>query len=221
MKTKFHPMLYSTPMVQGILEGIKTKTRRTKGLEKVNINPDEWKFEALCRNPDNEEDKNLHAYFTVKGTETWMYQKCPYNVGDVLWVRENFHYIHDSDTNAFLSYGYKADNNYKGAKWKPSIHMPKVACRIFLKIKSIRVERLNEITEEDAIQEGCSKYGPFGEYKGSIHPNGGAMKYRAYSKASRAFQCIWESINGIESWNKNPFVWVYEFEQIEKPNDFI
>jgi hypothetical protein len=216
---KYHPILFSTPMVQGLLEYRKTKTRRTKGLEKVNLNPNNWKFEAFGTNPDKENDKNLHAYFTVKGTETWMHLKCPCNVGDVLWVRETWKYSDDLKT----PYWYKADfekeynqeylDFIKGS-WKPSIHMYKEACRIFLKVKSIRVERLQDISEEDAKAEGVIK---------EINE-----KWRNYlvpqtywSCAKFSFETLWISINGKDSMNKNPFVWVYEFERIEKPLDFI
>lgn len=201
-KTKFRPILFSTPMVQAILDGRKTMTRRV-----VKPQPE-------CI--DFYEDRNV-----------WFPEvsKCPYEVGDVLWVRETHRALVDCSTGKFAKWDYKADmpdefHKQYPHKWKPSIFMPKEACRIFLKVKSIKVERLQDISEEDAIAEGCSKYGPFGEFKGSIHPNGGSMRFRAYSKASRAFQCIWETINGFDSWKKNPFVFVYEFERIEKPLDF-
>jgi hypothetical protein len=176
---KYHPILFSPPMVQAILEGRKTQTRR--------IVKDE-----LLQNPNADDDLEF-ILLTVS------------------------HKIKEGDFQYFVNTAMGEELG----KWKPSIHMPKQACRIFLKIKSAKIERLNDISECDAIEEGCSKYGPFGEFKGSIHPNGGSMRYRAYSKASRAFQCIWETINGEGSWCKNPFVWVYEFELIDKPLDFI
>ena len=202
-------------MVQAILEGRKTQTRRTKGLEKVNENPNDWKFEGFGKNPDNEKDKRLCAYFTIKGTETWYYQICPYNVGDVFWVRETSHKIVDSETLKFISYGFKADNDYKGAKWTPSIFMPKEACRIFLKLKSIRVERLQDISREDARSEGIELDLVSGtKFKDYV------TNSTTYSEKTSFFS-LWESINGKKSLDWNPFVWVYEFEQIEKPNDFI
>lgn len=139
--------------------------------------------------------------------------------GDILWVRETYHQNH-ADLDLYL---YKADNieTSRFIKWLPSIFMPKKACRFFLKVKSIKKEFLNDITESDAVAEGCPKYGPFGEYRGSYHPRGGCMRYRAYSSAKRAFQCVWESINGEKSWKKNPEVTVIEFERIDKPADFI
>jgi hypothetical protein len=82
--------------------------------------------------------------------------------------------------------------------------MPKEACRLLLKIKSIRVERLQDISEEDAIAEGAIQH----------------EKETDWLTAKFGFEMIWLKINGKESWISNPFVWVYEFEKIEKPNDF-
>jgi len=235
---KYHPILFSTPMVQAIQENRKGKTRRTKGLEKVNLNPNEWKFEAFGTNPDNDNDKNLHAYFTVKGSETWMYVKCPYNLGNVLWVRENFYTFSDYDhikPSNLKGFGLKVfystdlENDYESkpllvGKTRPNIFLPKEYARIFLKIKTIRCERLQEISEEDAKQEGIYK---------SIDPNFpeeelyyfypcNDLRDESYiTNPKTSFYSLWLSINGKESWDWNPFVWVYEFEQIEKPNDFI
>lgn len=223
---KHHPILFSTPMVEGILENRKTKTRRTKGLEKVNINPDEWKFEAFGTNPDNENDKNLHAYFTVKGTETWMYQKCPYNVGDVLWVRETSYECMSENLKGVFYYKATMLSSWS-FKWKPSIFMPKKACRIFLKIKSIKVERLYNISEEDAKAEGVFFDKQFNKYscylcesKGHVG-NGTSCTDGFFTDARASFFTLWVSLNGADSFKSNPFVWVYEFEQIEKPLDFI
>lgn len=87
-----------------------------------------------------------------------------------------------------------------------------------VRITDVRVERLQEISEEDAISEGVEKYGPFGEFKGEPHPSGGAMRFRAYDKASRAFQDIWQSIykdHPKKDWNINPWVWVITFEKVK------
>ena len=86
-------------------------------------------------------------------------------------------------------------------------------------ITDIRVEKLQDISEEDAIKEGIEKYGPFGEYKGEPHPRGGSMKFRAYKKAARAFQDIWESIypnHPTKAWELNPYVWVITFEKVNE-----
>jgi len=189
--TSIKPILFSTPMVQAILDGTKTQTRR-----------------VVKSRPHN----SLHL-LTIRNSQLqWDNKPCPYGKpGDILWVREKWLF----QRSPYRGYVYAAEFSealIKTQKWKPSIHMPFEVARIFLRIKSVRVERLKDISEEDAISEGCCLYGPFGEYKGVLHPNGGSMKYRAYSKATRAFECLWESINGDESWNANPWVWVVEFE---------
>ena len=135
---------------------------------------------------------------------------CPYGkIGDRLWVREPFC---DADPAYFdkkgnlVQYAYKADNYPIGTfKWKPSIFMPKKASRITLEITNIRVERLNDISEQDAIAEGVEecddKYHDDCQY-GSI---GNICSYKT----------LWESINGQGSWGQNPWVWVIEFKRVE------
>ena len=86
-----------------------------------------------------------------------------------------------------------------GYKWKPSIFMPREACRIFLKVTNVRVERLQDISDHDVIAEGI------------------VMEKTPFIEPCNAFASLWESINGIGSWALNPWVWVYEFKQIEKP----
>jgi hypothetical protein len=137
--------------------------------------------------------------------------KYPYNVADVLWVRETFNLGADEK----IFYKAFSDDLYS-YRWKPSIFMPKEASRIFLKIKSIRVERLNEISEADAIAEGI-------EYVQGIEKN---LYYNYLTlefgcNAIESFKTLWQKINGRDSWYKNPFVFVYEFERIEKPLNFI
>lgn len=212
---KFHPILFSTPMVQAILEGIKTQTRRTKGLEGVNEQPDLLEYSGIrltANFPPKKTDFKVFHYFQTKESGFKEFVKCPYELDDVLWVRETFTVIKSIETGlsyilpkaSFESYKDKLIQGEK-VKWKPSIFMPKEACRIFLKIKSIRTERLNEISEDDSIAEGAVQY----------------EKETDWMSAKYGFQMIWEDINGKESWKQNPFVWVYEFERIEKPLDFI
>lgn len=208
------PILFSTEMVHAILDGRKTQTRRLGGLDDLNksIFSD---FEEII-------DRGVFKIRLKPQVKGHCILTPKFQKDDILWVRETWKF--SPEQCVWQKYSYKAD--YPNVlselgKWKSSIHMPKEAARIFLKITNVRCERLHDISEDDAIAEGCSLYGPFGEYKGSIHPNGGGMRYRAYSTAKRAFQCIWESINGDQSWKENPFVWVYEFEIIEKPEDFL
>ncbi|WP_278380957.1 hypothetical protein [Chryseobacterium arthrosphaerae] len=211
---KTHPVLFSTEMVQAILGNKKNQTRRTQGLENINKNPEEWILDGL--RIDNKfifhkKDKSVEYFLAPK-----------FLVGDLLWVRETFCGIIQKDES--VKYHYKASVSsqfYEAVKlfWKPSIHMPKKASRIFLEVINVKVERLQAISEEDAIAEGCSLYGLFGEYKGSLHPVGDG-RYRSYKLASSAFKNVWESINGEQSWQSNPWVWVYEFKKIENPFNF-
>jgi hypothetical protein len=180
------PILFSTPMIQAILDGKKTMTRRVVKFNdtgRVKLRHKNWHIE----------DENV-----VLG--------CPYGqVGDSLWVRETF--VKDADHNIH----YKADSipPWKDTKWKPSIFMPRWASRITLEITNIRVERLQEITEEDAIKEGM-KPNKFENGFGQIYPSGGKTPHK------RAFAILWDSINGDKHpWASNPWVWCIEFQRIK------
>lgn len=199
MNTK--PILFSTEMVQAILAGRKTQTRRTKGLEKVNVNPDGHTFNSFSIDNDNATFKRLEGM--------WQGVDVPYKTGDIIWVRESFTFNQIGKTD----YLYKADSlTPKFIKWKPSIHMPKEACRLFLKITNVRAERLLDISEEDARNEGVEHLIP----RWKDYTNDKGFCYNAWS----SFKTLWIKINGIESYTSNPFVWVIEFERIEKPENF-
>lgn len=203
-------------MVQAILEGRKTQTRRA--VKPTPIENENYHFEKL-----EKLGSNMFGMIPNKGIEIdnrtispfngiW---KCPYEVGDVLWVRETFSPISNHN---FLKFIYKeglSDWTDDLIKWKPSIFMPKEACRIFLKIKSIRVERLKSISREDARSEGI-EVDPALKTKFKHYTN----NCTTYNEQTSFFS-LWEMINGKQSLDYNPFVWVYEFEQIEKPLDFI
>lgn len=101
-------------------------------------------------------------------------------------------------------------------RWKPSIHMPKEACRLRLKIKSIRVERLMDISEQDAIAEGVrQRFGGFINYANpsKIFTETYPFLSRKYSAAQMSYLSLWENINGENSFEENPWVWVIEFER--------
>lgn len=207
------PILFSTPMVQGVSEDRKTITRRLRGLERMNENPDYWRpyegdYFIDKKGRLNQKFFHIHGGFSDHAI-------CAYgNIGDILWVRETF-----LERGFRGNYAYKADedcplDDYE--VYKPSIHMPKEVARFWFKITDIRVERLQDISEGEAVKEGVFKYGPFGEYAGSLHPSGGSMRYRAYRSPVRAFECIWESINGPKSWQLNPWVWVVQFKVLSK-----
>ena len=179
-------------MVQAILDGRKTQTRRVIKPQPLDV-------------------------VTYADQRVWYPEviKCPYEVGDVLWVRETFT---NSEEYPFIF--YKADADDVSIKWKPSIFMPKKACRLFLQVKSIRVEGLQEISRGDAIAEGIKMTW--------ISDNPNECKFKNYIQDDRgslsaqsSFHSLWLSINGPTSWVSNPWVWVVEFEKIEKPENFI
>jgi hypothetical protein len=200
---KHIPILFSTPMVQAILDGRKTMTRRV-----VKEPHQSWM----------NEDTNAEWWSVADNLSK--YQK-----GDVLWVRETWQettWLHSS--NDEYGYIYKASLNGKvwecndeGWKWRPSLFMPKSACRIFLEVVSVKVERLNEITERDTIAEGIEWL--------NRNEFSGWKVYTDYlattSNPKVSFQSLWQSIKGADSWQANPFVWCISFKRIDKPENFI
>lgn len=204
MKEK--PILFSTPMVQAILEGRKTQTRRLVKYQKA--------YDIF---PNGK--KEVEA---VKTTENML--PCKYKIGDILWVRETFHKYYSESTG--IIYSYKADNKLiEDAKiWKPSIFMPREAARIFLEVTNVRVERIQDISEEDAIAEGIeswieerlkSKPVHYKMYSDFDNPNDPALYS---SNPIDSYESLWRKINGKDSWKQNPFVWVYDFKRINEPN---
>lgn len=173
---KERPIIFNEAMVRAILDGRKTQTRRI-----VKHQP----LEGVA--PDS----------------SWIR---PCDVGDRLWVREKW--AQSSFGQTSLTF-YGADREHdpphiaKCARWQPSIHMPRAASRITLEVTGVRVERLQDISEGDAIAEGCSIDGesPSGLY--------------VANNARSAFCRLWQSIYGPDSWNQNPWVWVIDFRVIE------
>ena len=187
---KERPILFSGDMVRAILEGRKTQTRRT-----VKPQPgDHMRIPMLTQNgwqfmthPDQLRD-------TVS---SW---RCPFGIpGDRLWVRETWAEFAGIEPQVEIVYradklfDTEAKEHLIGNKWRPSIYMPRWASRITLEITGIRVERLHDISYHDAVAEGCG---------GMLEP------------ATVYFQCVWKDINGEDSWNANPWVWVIEFKKI-------
>lgn len=202
---KFIPILFSTEMVQAILAGRKTQTRRVLKLSRYLSSITEKQPEVMTV-------KDLKLYDgngELMGNLIMKYGK----PGDVLWVRESF-LINPIGQTPFL---YKAGSNIsKFLKWKPSIHMPKEAARLFLLIKQIRVERLRDIFHSDARAEGIDFVEGVRE---NFYYNYLTMDYGCNELFS--FMTLWQKINGEKSWEENPWVWVIEFERIEKPENFL
>lgn len=219
------PILFNTDMVRAILDGRKTVTRRV-------IKPQ----------PDGG-----HEFFGINcmdSAEFVLGNHCcevdlPYLPGDVLWVRETCDNVPASPDGNFQIGGrwyYKADGdlrpeNWRG-NWTPSIHMPKDAARIFLRVKDVRVERLQEITEDEVFQEGAAplvdcdhKYTDYysdgaPEPCWIADPCGYCPEYSSYPELFG--ELVWdETIKHADipryGWVANPWVWVIEFERCEKP----
>ncbi len=177
---KSRPILFSAPMIRAILDGRKSQTRR------VVKNPEDYG----CQIPGP-------AIITPYGRPL-----------DRLWVRETFGLVDESDGKQCV---YRADSgpiHEATTKWKPSIFMPRWASRITLEIISIRVERLQEISEADAIAEGISK-GPVKLWKGAT-PSGKPLQ-----TAKEQFKTLWDTINAKKQpWSSSPWVWVIEFKRV-------
>lgn len=204
------PILFSTPMVQAILKLIKKMTRRTQGLDKINESPDDWFFHGLY----GDDPDRLIAIFEHKETSEVVKIKCPYGKpGDILWVRETWCEDKNNEYVYRANYGTTEDDSFPPSmfKWRPSIFMPREACRIKLKITNIKVERLQDISEEDAKAEGVSD--PY-DYQNPEYYEQPHMRGLEINKS--AFAGLWDSLNVKRGygWDTNPWVWVIEFEKL-------
>lgn len=237
------PILFSGPMVRAILDGRKTQTRRVVKLPKKWSGYDLRVGSRLL--PDGRESEDA-PFVASPETGDWMADiPCPYGKpGDRLWVRETWFYDHIDFYQVGRGYSkpdafdpdffyFRADGECcqqvpecccgeVGSPWKPSIHMPRWASRITLEITGVRVERLNEISEDDARAEGIEKVSdPRGDAWKSYetYPDGSEHPHSAVPNrfAVTSFRELWESINGAGSWDANPWVWVVEFQRVEVP----
>lgn len=195
------PILFSTKMVQAILGDQKTMTRRVIKVD----DPEEWESHNDCRNEYG--DSEVPCFLVKKkSTEDRGIHYPKYDAGDVLWVRETFAF------DEVLGYAYKASCNpdameFFDGKWLPSIHMPKEAARIFLKVIDVRAERLQSILCGDMKREGCIP----------TTVTGGQ-----YQQWQRDYWIpLWDGINAERgySWDSNPWVWVYGFERCDRPQE--
>ena len=189
---KEFPIIFSTPMVQAILEGRKIMTRRLNKLTEINENPKKWTVYG-----DTPDIDNIVEFINVRHGNP-INIKCPFGEpGDLLYVRETWKPELVDITKNPVSYYYLADNPASKStvnKFKPSIHMPKAAARIWLQVKEVRIERLHKITLVDIESEGIQN------------------KSHEYASPYHAFENIWSKINGEDSWADNPWVWVITFE---------
>lgn len=222
---KERPILFSGAMVRAILEGRKSQTRR------VVKNPPAPVFCGL---------KSTLGYPTSEGStwagfgdpSDPMYVRCPYGQpGDRLWVRETWAETDRGCGTPVVAYAAGGciavgrdgstgpdtllptiawDETPQPERWRPSIHMPRWACRLVLEVTGVRVERLQAISEDDALSEGI-------DTEGDDYLNGEGWKAAgsAISPERYAFASLWRRINGDASWDANPWVWVVEFRRVE------
>ncbi len=182
---KERPIIFSTPMVRAILDGRKTMTRRV-----MKPQPEDYPYHH-----------GLAVYRVAK--------KCPYGVpGDLLWVRETWATteqagVHPSDAEMVYRATDPDWETMEGWQWRPSIFMPRWASRLTLRITSVRAERVQDITEEDARAEG------FKDVVG---------KYARGDEARIWFAELWDIINAARGfgWDTNPWVWVIGFERVQQ-----
>lgn len=220
----FKPILFSTTMVQALGQRRKRKTRRiVKGLQQPTDTFVTIKTKRRLWDSSKETAPGplgTYAVFVNERGEEYTV-KSKYQKGDILWVRETFAEIEIWDEiGSKVEYQYRAEGYDSFLYYRPSIHMPKVAARIFLEVTNVSVERVQDISEEDAISEGV-----YIDIKTTSCTNKSGKAYTVtgfphFDSAQDAFKDLWEEINGKQSWNENPYVWVYEFKQIEKPAKF-
>ena len=197
---KIRPILFNTEMVRAILEGRKTCTRRVLK-QPFEVHP--------------------NGYITKpRGNERLCPYIPPYQPGDILYVRETW--CKGSYGDEKEKYYYKADDNNFFCTWHPSIHMPKEAARIFLKVTNVRVERLQEITDDGCIAEGvypspCRKCNA--TFGCDTCPDEGYHETDGFSELWNS--TIKKSDLDVYGWLANPYVWVVEFERCDKPPECI
>jgi hypothetical protein len=238
---KYTPILYSPPMVRSILEGRKTKTRRIikpqpllhNDVIKLPIGLDAYAIEMKKQ----KWSKKGYTQIYINGPLSGMLgPKCRYQPGDILWVKETFTvvdyflerrslYIQCEGENADRLCKLTSKELDKFEMWKrklgrkSSLFMFKSLSRIWLEVTDVRAERLHDITEQDAINEGIQLYEGIdnrpryrdylSDASGYGHPD---HDYPSVGLAVTSFSTLWRKINGEESWEQNPWVWVVSFK---------
>lgn len=193
---KERPIICSTPTVRAILKGDKTQMRMV-----VKGTPNFVHWNPIVLNEQG-------GWVDEHGSPI----KPQYgNPGDRLWVRETFYRFGDM---IFYKASIPQDQKVE-CKWKPSVHMPRVASRILLEITDVRVERLQEISEEDAKAEGASRC--YEAIEGNfLEPDKKTdLILGPTGSHYTGFKSAWYSIHSQESWDANPWVWAVDFKRIE------
>lgn len=219
MQSTERPILFSAPMVRALLDGAKTQTRRIMKPQ-LAYGPVAGLFNSWYL-PRGDGGGVLYPNGKEKILST-----CPYGQpGDRLWVREAHsifptHGQHRADGERWgpwgglptalspdgkqIAYFREGFDRCDPGRWRPSIHMPRWASRITLEITSVRVERLQGISASDAIAEGVN-----------VHPDHHGKPCASIYGPMQAYRDLWERINGPNSWDENPWVWVIEFRRLE------
>lgn len=193
------PILYKSEMIKAIWEDRKNQTRRLNGLQKINKNIN--RIETIKQwQPALELP---YGFYSLDCDNGWEYLECPYTVGMHLWCRETWMYETEQGIKTG-DYIYQATDrpipdNCKKLKWKPSIFMPRKASRITLEITDIRAERIQEITDEDAIKEGidniCESIWGYRDYSKPKPINMGKHTSGFCLQSISSFRTLWNLIN--------------------------
>ncbi len=239
------PILFNTEMVQAILDDEKTTTRR------IIKSPDYYVFTGKTYSlvAGKQGQEYLYAECIKQSNGAAQSVKCPYRVNDILYVRETWNFVDCENciqeicfpklgmNGCYIYRAYYDDTKKEEMlKWRPSIHMPKEAARIFLKVIDIRMERLRDIKEEQAKAEGIKGYSKDGKlYKYAVNDEWWIRYHKKHKKdftgtywqdmprtGKEAFSYLWNSTIKKKQldqygWDANPWVWVIEFEKCEKP----
>ena len=201
---KEKPILFSAPMIRALLAGTKTQTRRiAKILSEMRSEDGDNDLTHIQWVPDHESGSGWYVWMTEYPEEGSMSMPCPYQVRDILWVRETWAVGHGYDgvpprlipSRQSVKLHYAATEERGGLLWRPSIFMPSWASRLSLEVTDVRIERLQAINADEATAEGIDT-----ETIGSCR------------EAVEAYAQLWESINGPGSWAENPWVWVVSFQ---------
>lgn len=215
MANRERPILFNREMVRAVLDGRKTQTRRI-----MNPQPE---FEQGYEAPHEHEIGIFWKDEESLDSIEHLISLCPYGKpGDELWVRETwqtwceFDHLSPGKLPEDADIQYPATCDHWVSKERPSIHMPRWASRIQLKITNVRVERLLDISEQDALAEGIARStrrvlgGHETIYKDYVDVG------HYFHSPKKSFESLWVSINGPDSWDSNPYLWVIQFEKIEK-----
>lgn len=206
MQSTERPILFSAPMVRALLDGIKTQTRR--------IMKPQLAYGAVAG--------LFNSWYLPRGDgggilypngKEKILSACPYGqTSDRLWVREAWRTVEEANSlaprnlNAAHRLWFEADTPHQPGfgKLRPSMFMPRWASRITLEITGVRIERLQRISAADAIAEGVN-----------VHPDHRGKPSTSIYSPVQAYRDLWERINGPDSWDENPWVWVIEFRRLE------